>query len=238
MSLARRVTTLAFGTLLSVPGAFAQTSSIGAVHRQHQHDEPPPAPTREAPPVERNAVYDSYAWIGLPPLPPKTYKPGDLITIIIREQRQWEVDADLRTKRQLDVDSELDAFIRFTEGGVGAATFRRGKPNIDYKFGSNLKSQGDTSREDRLTTRITGKIIDVKPNGLLVLEAEARVQHDEEVSRITLTGTCRKQDVTADNTVLSTQVADKNVVITNEGAMRSAAARGWITKFLDWLKPV
>lgn len=224
--------------LFPVSAALAQTSSLGVAHREEQGKNPPPPVAREAPHQERNAVYDSFAWITLPPVPPKTFKPGDLLTIVVREQRQWEADAELETERRFRARSEFDAFLKLTNGGVGAATFQRGKPNVDYQLRSDLRSEGDTSREDRLTTRLTARIIDVKPNGLLVLEAKARVEHDEETSQITLTGTCRKEDVTADNTVLSTQIADKDVVITNEGALRSAAQRGWITKVLDWLKPL
>jgi len=195
-----------------------------------------PSP-REAPRVERNRIYELYSWITVKAVPPKTFKVGDLLTIIVRENRKFEADADLKTKNQYDLTSELDAFFKLTNGGLGAAGFQRGRPNIDYRFDNQLKKKGDTQREDRMTTRVSGKLIDVKPNGLLVLEAKARIQHDDEISVITLTGTCRQEDVTADNTVLSTQVADKNLVVDNEGAMRASSSRGWIPKLLDWINP-
>ncbi len=216
---------------------WAQTSSLGAKKRQADSGKVIPPPSREAQLLERNLVYEQYSWTASRPQLPKTFKPGDLITVIVRERRSFEAEADLERKRRWNVKSELDAFIDFTDGGVGASMFQRGKPNIDYRFDQQMKNEGDTSREDRFTTRLTGKIIDVKPNGLLVLEARARIAHDEEISQITFTGTCRKEDVTADNTILSTQVADKDVVVHNEGAMRAIAQRGWIPKLLDLLSP-
>ncbi len=218
--------------------ARAQTSSLGARQRIADADKPEQKTLREAPPRPRNLVYEKYGWTAMTPVTPKAFRPGDLITIIVREQRKWEADSDLETKKKFDVKSELDAFIKPTRGGIGAAAFRRGKPNIDYTFDQKYKTEGDSSREDKLTTRLTARILDVKPNGLLVLEGRAKMTHDEEISRITLTGTCRKEDVTADNTVLSTQIADKEVVIENSGALRSAATRGWVTKLLDLLKPI
>jgi len=216
----------------------AQTSSLGAHKRQLDVNKSGvELEMREAPPRPRNFVYERYGWIASTPVPPKMFKPGDLLTVIVREQKKWEADADLETKNKFDVKSELEAFVKPTEGGLGSAMFRRGKPNIDYKYNLKNKSEGDSSREDKLTTRLTGKIIDVKPNGLLVIEARAKITHDEEVSEITLVGTCRKEDVTADNTVLSTQIADKEVVVGNKGALRSAATRGWIAKILDAVKP-
>ena len=216
----------------------AQTSSLGAKRRQVKARQTAPVTPREAPRIKRNAVYERYSWITIKPAAPKTYKVGDLITIIVRERRQFEADAELETKRQFDAKSELSAFLKPVEGGIGAAGFRRGKPNVDFRFDTKLKTEGDAAREDRLTFRLSGKIIDVKPNGLLVIEARARVQHDDEVSMITLTGMCRKEDMSADNTILSTQIADKNIVVANEGAIRAAARRGWITQLLDLLRPI
>jgi len=225
-------------TALPACGARAQTSSLGAAKRKSDAGRVIPKSPREMPEIERNRIYEQYAWTVSPPRLPKKYRPGDLITIIVRERRKFEAEADLDRKRRFKVKSELDAFIKATGGGIGAAAFRRGKPTIDYKFDQQTKNEGETNREDAMTTRLTGKIIDVKPNGLLVVEARARVAHDEEISEITFTGNCRKEDVTADNTILSTQMADKNIVVHNEGALRAAASRGWIPKLLDFLRPI
>jgi len=226
---------LAMGTIRAE--AAAQTSSLGARLRQTLAQDPPALTPRELPSRERNLTYERYSWISVALPPPKQFKPGDLLTIVVRERRKFEADADLETKNQFDVRSELDAFIKLTGNGMGASEFRRGKPTIDYRFLNKVKNEGDTNREDTLTTRLTASIIDVKPNGLLVLEARARIAHDEEISTIMFTGTCRKEDVSPDNTVLSTQIADKDVVIHNEGALRAASSRGWIKKLLDWFKP-
>ncbi len=223
--------------LLLGSNAFGQTSSLGAKQRKLEASRVPKVVPREATVRERNPVYERYSWVTLTPAPPKKFKPGDLLTIVVRERRKYEADADLETKKEFDIKSELDAFIKGTAGGIGAADFRRGKPTIDYKFQNTLKHEGDTNREDKLTTRLTASIIDVKPNGLLVIEATSRIQHDDEISTITLTGTCRKEDVTPDNTILSTQIADKAMTVSNEGALRAASRRGWIPRLLDLLRP-
>ena len=222
----------------SIEGAKAQTSSLGARQRITEAGKVEDKSHRESPARPRNLVYEHHGWTTLSPAPPKAFRPGDLVTIIVREQREWEADSELDTRKKFDIKSELDAFFKPIDGGLGASNFSRGKPNVDYGFNQRLKSEGDSSREDRLITRLTARILDVKPNGLLVLEAKARITHDEESSQITVTGTCRKEDVTADNTVLSTQIADKQVAVSNEGAIKAAATRGWITKLLDLLKPI
>lgn len=220
-----------------VAGVSAQTSSLGARKREEQSGKPPEYTPRESMLRKGNPVYERYSIISTPPPLPKTYKVNDLITIIVRQSLQWEAEADMKTQRKWDIKSELEAFPKFTQGGVGASTFRRGKPNLDYKFENKADNKGDASREDKLTTRLTAKIIDVKPNGQLVIEGRGKVTHDEETSEITITGTCRKEDVTPDNTVLSTQVADLDVAVKNAGALRRASERGWLQKMLDVVKP-
>lgn len=215
-----------------------QTSSLGAQHRRAQAGRVQPSPTREAPRVKRNVTYDRYSWISLPARKPKTFEVGDLITVVVREQREFKADSELNTEKKLDITSELGAFVNAVTGGIGAATFRRGQPNIDYKLETELESDADTRRKDRFITRLTAQIIDVKPNGVLVLEAKARMAHDDEISEITLTGSCRKEDVTADNTVLSTQLADKTVTVNNQGVLRSATKQGWLMRLLELLKPL
>ncbi|MCO6437059.1 MAG: flagellar basal body L-ring protein FlgH [Phycisphaerae bacterium] len=233
-----RIPYAALTLVLTASGAVAQTSSIGVRDRQAKAQEPPPVTPREAQAVARNPVYDKYSWTTSPVKPPKTYRPGDLLTIIVRQQRSFEAESDLKTDKKWDVRSELEMFPQLIGGQVGAAVFDRGKPNVDYQFKNKLDSKGDTKREDTFTTRLTAKILDIKPNGTLVLEGRARVQHDEEISEITIVGTCRKDDVTADNTVLSTQIADLQIVVQNEGALRSASQRGWIPKLIDLLRPI
>ena len=61
-------------------------------------------------------------------------------------------------------------------------------------------------RSDKVAAveEMTATIIDIKPNGNLVFEARKQIRHDDEVSSMRLTGLCRSDDVTPDNSVLST----------------------------------
>ena len=85
--------------------------------------------------------------------------------------------------------------------------------------------------------RVTAEVVDVKPNGTLVLQARQRIKTDDEEQTFTLTGTCRAEDITPDNTVLSTQLFDKDVTKIHTGAVRDTTKRGLLTKLLDVLNP-
>ncbi|MGB0716401.1 MAG: flagellar basal body L-ring protein FlgH, partial [Phycisphaerae bacterium] len=109
---------------------------------------------------------------------------------------------------------------------------------IDYRFQNQLNGRGDLEREDRLTTRVTAEVIDIKPNGNLVIQARSELRFDEEKSVITITGICRKDDITPDNTILSTQIGDLTIRSNNEGTMHRTTRRGLLTWLIDFVNPI
>ncbi len=223
---------LAIGAVTS--SAFAQTTSLA---KRRATTQPARETTREESEYQGNPTLEKHSLIAVEVRPPKKFQVHDLITVIVRQQTKFESDGKLNTKKEAGIESTIDAFINFIEGGIGAATFRRGKPNIKYELESEVKNKADKDREDSLTTRITAELIDVKPNGNLVLEARGRQQFEDEVTVMTLTGVCRSVDVTPDNTVLSTQLADLDLKVKNSGAVRDGSSRGWLLKILDKIKP-
>src|SRR5690606_24123486 len=91
---------------------------------------------------------------------------------------------------------------------------------------------GAQERRDTITARITAKVLDVKPNGQVVLEARSSIISDEEQVML-ISGVCRAEDITLTNTVQSTQLADLRLEIHHSGELREAAKKGVLTKLLD-----
>ena len=110
-------------------------------------------------------------------------------------------------------------------------------PSIKMTGTRDFKGEGSVDRTDRLTLRVTAEVVDVKPNGTLVLQARQRIKTDEEEQTFILSGICRAVDVTADNTVLSSQMFDKDLTKTHKGTVREATKRGWLSKLLDVVSP-
>ena len=153
-------------------------------------------------------------------------------------QKTYKSKSKLETEREFKFESKIDEFLRFLNGHLAAASFTDGKPNIDFNLKSELETEGKAERRDSLTFRLTGQIIDIKPNGLLVLEGRQQIRNDEEVQIVTFTGTCRSRDVSADGTILSTQVYDQRITVMHEGALKDSAKRGWLLRLLDSISPI
>ena len=181
------------------------------------------------------------SFTAIPPAPPRKFKVEDLVTIIVRQQKKYSADGKLDNKKKWNLDGQLSDWFRFygddSVTHLGQDKLSNGKPGFKFDFDNKYKGESTNDREDTFTTRIQARIIDVKPNGNLVLEATLHETHDEEEIDITLTGTCRAEDVTAENSVLSTQVANLVLVEKNQGAVRDGTRRGWFPWLLDKGRP-
>ncbi len=176
--------------------------------------------------------------IAVPTVPARKFKVHDLLNIIVRQQKKHEADGKLDTKKQWDIAGKLEDWFRFyPHNRLGQDQLSNGNPGFDFTFENRLKTDAESEREDKFITRIQATIIDVKPNGNLVIEARLLQEHDEEQFTLTLTGMCRSEDVTPDNSILSSQIAELTLVEKNQGAVRDATRRGWIPRALDWLRP-
>ncbi len=231
------VIALVFIVQASIPVAEAQTSSIGRRNERAAAQAAPKVESRESPTPQGHAGLERHSMIAVKPPEPLAFKIHDHITIIVRQQKTFEADGSLDSKREWEFRSQLEEFFKPITGGLGASQFTRGHPNVDFQVEQETKNEADTSRQDRLIARLTGEVLDIKPNGNLVIWARARIEHDEEISVMTLTGTCSKEKITADGSILSTDVADLDIAVKNEGAVRDGSARGWIPRLLDALRP-
>jgi flagellar L-ring protein precursor FlgH len=101
----------------------------------------------------------------------------------------------------------------------------------------DYKGEGDVARSDTMTLRLEAEVVDVRPNGTMVLQARRHMKNDEEEVTIALTGTCRVQDIDAANSVLSTDIHDLDFDKQTKGAATDGSRRGFIPRLLDFINP-
>ncbi|MBX3388946.1 MAG: flagellar basal body L-ring protein FlgH [Phycisphaeraceae bacterium] len=241
---------------LSLMACLSTTASAQSLLRDEQRAGQPMSPTQPvasasgqasaaplyaaAPPPESSATASaqplqdfSLFYVTAPK--PKSYVKNDLITILIDEQSTSTTTADADQEKKLNFNASLEHFIDLTQlYGLRLQTSPRSPiAQVDLNANPKWKAQGSYDRADKLAAKITATIIDIKPNGVLVLEAKKTVTKDNEVTTIVLTGNVRTADVTTSNTVLSSQLADLIVSMHNEGDVRDSTNKGWIPRLLD-----
>ncbi|MEM8756439.1 MAG: flagellar basal body L-ring protein FlgH [Planctomycetota bacterium] len=176
-----------------------------------------------------------FSMLVITPPPPREIQRHDLITIIVNQNSQTTRYQSLETEKEYEASARLAQFLRVAE--FFEARLEPGDLEtddlLDIEAESEFEGEGTYERADRLTTRIQAEVIDVKPNGNLVLEARSRVQTDEEIQVMVLSGICRTDDVTLQNTIQSNELADLTITVRNEGQVRKSAKKGFIPRALE-----
>jgi flagellar L-ring protein precursor FlgH len=192
----------------------------------------------EAAPEPGQATLRDVSLIAVPDPVPHVLKKHDLITVIVREESAFKSDGTTDVKRQADIDTKLDAFIKLSLSNWEAKGLTANNlPEVKGEGTRDFKGTGEVDRTDSLTARIAVEVLDVKPNGTLVLQGSKRIKTDDEEQQFILTGICRATDVGADNTILSTNLFDLSLEKKHSGAVRDATKRGWAEKLLDLINP-
>jgi len=178
----------------------------------------------------------AFSPFAVPEPEPKLIKKHDLITIIVREESEASSQASSDQKRTSTVDAEAEQMVRFDLANkalipsIGGAT-----PAVKLNGSRTFKGEGTSDRSDSFITRIQAEVLDVKPNGTLVLQARKKIKTDEEEQTFVCAGICRVEDITPDNSVLSTQLFDLEVSKQTKGQVRNSTKTGLLHKLLDFV---
>lgn len=216
--------------------ALAQSLNVPPVTQGPRSAPPPTLPGQPNRTSPADVIFD-YSMISVRPPEPVTHKVHDLVTIIIEETSSQQAEQKLETNKKYNLNDAVAKFPSLRNllelqlmNGDDASPLAAAL-SADHKF----TGDGKFERKDRFTARITAKVIDVKPNGVLVLEARKRVEKNEEVQGILIAGECREEDVTDKNTILSSQMADLTLVAESTGEVDKAATKGLIPRLLETL---
>jgi flagellar L-ring protein FlgH len=192
-----------------------------------------------AQPDPAQAKLPQVSFLAVPEQQPKKLKKHDLVTIVIREESDIQSKGETDLKKDAALQAEVNQFIKLKlgKGSIYGLPTPATTPGIDLTGHRQFNGTGEVDRTDTFTARITAEVLDVKPNGTLVLQARKHIKTDDEEQMMVLTGTCRVEDVTADNSVLSTQLHDLDLQKNHKGDVRSATQRGVLPKLLDFINP-
>lgn len=169
-------------------------------------------------------------------LVPREYSVHDLVTIVVSESSKSKSSADAKADKDYDMSAEVAAFMTLDPTSLAGGTVQMDPsslPVFDVQSSKGFKGKGNYTRSDDFTARVTAEIVEIRPNGLLVLEARREIVNDGESQVIVLSGICRPEDVDANNQVLSQRVADAVIKKTTTGQLRDTAEKGIIAKMLD-----
>lgn len=167
------------------------------------------------------------------------YKVGEIITVLVKEAIDAQTDADTQTKKETGLQTTAPI------GANGFLTAQNGLniikpeelPNWQIDTKNEHKGTGSTHRGNKLTMTISCTITKVLDNGNVEIQGTKKVTVNSEDSTLFVKGVVRPRDVTSQNTVLSSQVADAVIELKGKGPLWNNQRRGWLTKLVDWFSP-
>jgi len=155
---------------------------------------------------------------------------GDVVTIVINEQQQVLNNENVKTEKSSQIAAD-------------GATFQPEQQIVDELLPINWDVQRDFegkanfNKQGSFSTRISASVIDVHPNGNLVVQGRRKVVIDGEEKWMTVSGVVRAFDVDSSNNVASHLVANATVTYKSSGRLAQNTKRGWLDSFLDYVWP-
>ena len=155
---------------------------------------------------------------------------GDIVTINVVESASASKNATTKTGRTSGLAASWSGVLEKIAGDwVG------NEQKVD--FSNNFDGKGETTRSSQLNTFITAQVIQVLPNSNLVIEGSRQVQVNNENQLIHVQGIIRPEDITANNIILSTYIAEAKIEMNGQGVVSDKQKPGWMARILDWVWP-
>lgn len=162
---------------------------------------------------------------------------GDLITVTIAERTSTSVMAGTQTTRDSDVKTGIGTIFGLEQKIFALYPELGGKIELDATTGSDFRGDGTTTREGALEGTLTCKVVEVRPNGNLVVLGWKEVRSNKETQYLSLSGMVRPQDIKSDNTIPSDLIAEARIEYTGSGVVADKQAPGFGVRAMDHVWP-
>lgn len=162
---------------------------------------------------------------------------GDIVTIKIVESSSATNNAKTNTGRTTAMSVGLNNFFGLENRFPSTSNFFNPFSSVQSNYGSQFDGSGSTARSGALTAYISARIVQILPNGNLVIEGNREVRVNNENQIITLTGVVRPRDITPENIVQSTYIADARISYSGSGVLNDQQRPGWLARILDNIWP-
>ncbi len=166
----------------------------------------------------------------------KAHRVGDIVTVVIQENNGTSRNNNTTTARSSSVDASVSSFL-YPATATGLLSKKGQLPAMSFSGKNAFNGGGSIANSEIIAAQIAVKVIDVLPNGNLVVEGRRQTEFSGEKLDAVLRGTVRSDDVTTTNSVFSFNIADASIQYTSHGALTDSQKKGWFTTVWDKVSP-
>lgn len=180
---------------------------------------------------------DRVSWTHQPAPAIRTFQKNDVVTIRVDEITRVLAEGSAESRRNTLYQAILTDWIRLVDFRLRPDPQGNGDPSVGTQSNNNFRAESTVESRESLTFNIAATVVDIRPNGLLVLEARKGIRVNDNLWETSLTGICRAQDIAPDNVVLSKDLIDLEIRKDDRGHLRDGYQRGWFQRWFDRLQP-
>lgn len=165
---------------------------------------------------------------------------GDTVTIRIVENVTASQRSSTTSNRNSSVSGSVSAIpgLSLLSGSAGRTANKvQGSLAIGAENQSDFTGSGDTESANAFSGSITATVVDVLPNGHLMLMGEKQIGLNHNVDVLRFTGTVDPLAIQPGSLVASTQVANVRVESRSRGPQHEVQTVGWLTRFFHTISP-
>lgn len=159
---------------------------------------------------------------------------GDLVTVVILET------ADVSSEDSADSSKSTSLNYEMTNFDLKPSAFSI-LPSIGANSNDTFSGASQVDKRDSFEARITAMVVDVLPNGNMVISGRRELRIENQVKLIEFSGVVRRYDIASTNTVPSALVADARISYVGAGPSTISTQRtglgSWFHNAIDWLWP-
>jgi flagellar L-ring protein precursor FlgH len=149
----------------------------------------------------------------------RAMRPHDLISVVVSESLAASTDGTVKNSRASNASSAISGLIGTLHAGNALQNL------VNQTSSSGLNAQGTSATNSSLSTTFGGQVIEVLPNGMLVIEAARQVEFSQQTQTIVLRGLVRPEDISQQNQVLSTAISSLELEVRGKGIINDYTHR-------------
>lgn len=149
----------------------------------------------------------------------RAMRPHDLISVVVAENLAASTDGTVKNSRASNASSQVSALFGTLHAGNALQNL------VNQTSASGLNAQGTSETNSSLSTILGGQVIEVLPNGMLVIEAARQVEFSQQTQTIVLHGIVRPEDISQQNRILSTAISSLELQVRGKGIINDYTHR-------------
>ena len=174
------------------------------------------------------------------PEPPPTLKIHDTLTVLVKISTIMTSEGDVESRKKANMSAVLSDWIRLDlrTPALFPDPQRRGDPKIASQYDSQYRAESDMESRDRMTFQLAVEVVDIRPNGNLVIQGQRTVYNNAERWLLQLDGEVNRSDIDDSKTVTDDKIINLEIRKSESGQVRDGYRRGWFQRFLDRYQPI